>query len=661
MCFKSKITAILALAACLFPPAPAAWGQVSAPVLKWSQDCSNWNCDNGWYSSPAVADLDADGDMEAVYASYHLFALDGSDGAQVFKVDLGGRCWPGVIAADLDGSGDLELAVGDGGGGVRVFDHQGASVWTRTPSGSEIRGLSAADLNGDGRLELIAAHAASDRTNTWVYNAQGDALPGWPQLNNDSGYAAGVYNDNIAAGDLDGDGVAEVVVPSDVHYICAYEPSGQQVPANAMYDDNGATQAWGAVGVWESLDTELRGWGRCDGQRAESYRTNFAHGPAALGDVNAHGGPEVIVTGNVYDCSVGDNAAGARYTGVYIFNADRGRFKSGAYNWEAPPTDTGDLLSNDYNVIENNQSNPALADLDGDGELEIIFAAYDGRVHAFWLDKTEHGGWPFSVYNPAEGVYRFATEPVVADLDNDGYAEVIFASWPQKGSNQTGHLFIVGFDGGLLHQIPLPAVPDNRDWNGALAAPTLADIDGDADLEVLVNTRHTGLVAYDLPNTGQARVLWATGRGGYLRNGAAQAAAPAPGDLAVSPANHDFGQVDLNESSPPQPFTVTNQSAQDRVLGGLSIGGPDAAMFVINDNADECSGQTLAAGQSCSAEATFTPASAGAKSAVLVVPSDDPDKPEVYATLSGSGNDGSTPDPSPGGGGGGGGCFISGW
>ena len=38
-----------------------------------------------------------------------------------------------------------------------------------------------------------------------------------------------------------------------------------------IYDGKG----WGKVGVWESLATELRGWGECNGVRAESYRTNL--------------------------------------------------------------------------------------------------------------------------------------------------------------------------------------------------------------------------------------------------------------------------------------------------------------------------------------------------------------------------------------------------
>lgn len=59
----------------------------------------------------------------------------------------------------------------------------------------------------------------------------------------------------------------------------------------------------------------------------------------------------------------------------------------------------------------------------------------------------------------------------------------------------------------------------SADWNGGLAAPTLANLDGDADLEIVLLTSHSGFVAYDLPGTGSAKVLWGTGRGSYQREG----------------------------------------------------------------------------------------------------------------------------------------------
>ena len=45
--------------------------------------------------------------------------------------------------------------------------------------------------------------------------------------------------------------------------------------------------------------------------------------------------------------------------------------------------------------------------------------------------------------------------------------------------------------GDVLHELELPAPKSTSrsiSWNGALAAPTLADIDGDDELEVIINT-----------------------------------------------------------------------------------------------------------------------------------------------------------------------------
>ena len=183
--------------------------QIQSPVLKW-QHCgcyASW-CETGWYSSPAVADLDGDGTMEVLAGAYTLFALNGEDGSVQWSVDTpGGRIWPGVVVADIDADADLEVVIAQGSGYLYVFDHAGNTVWSRRPTTSELRGLSVYDLDGDGTLELVVTGAVGSRTNTWVYEHDGSLRPGWPQLSNDSGYAYGVFNDNAASAvkrDLDG-------------------------------------------------------------------------------------------------------------------------------------------------------------------------------------------------------------------------------------------------------------------------------------------------------------------------------------------------------------------------------------------------------------------------------------------------------------------------
>jgi hypothetical protein len=526
----NRASLLFIMGICLFCFAlyPALCSGFGAPQLQWSYGgCySSW-CETGWYSSPAVADLDGNGTMQVVASAYSIVNLVGASGALNWRVASGhdraasgagnvGRTWPNVVVKDVDNDGQAEIISAHGGGYVSVYTRDGyfKSGWPERPVTNELRGLAVADLDGNGDMEIVVTAAIGSAVNTWVYEHTGVVRAGWPQLGDDNGYAWGVYNNNAAVGDIDGDGAAEIIVPSDVHYICAYNPDGTKIQANAMY----GSKVWGKVGVWESLTPEIRGWGECDGVRAESYRANFADGAGVIADVNQDGIAEIVAVGNMYDCHAGYPPS--RYNALYIFNADRSRFKDTAhgFNWETIPVDTGAPLSEDYDVIESNEPNPVVVDLDNDGFKEILFSSYDGRVHAFWLDKSEHHNWPYSVYNPSEGFYRFASEPVVADLDNDGSAEVIFTSWPAKTESaplRLGKLHILSSRGTPLHEVNLPA-PKSSDlyWNGALAAPTLANIDSDPNLEIVVNTVSAGVVAYEVPDSANARILWQTGRAG---------------------------------------------------------------------------------------------------------------------------------------------------
>ncbi|MEM8861259.1 MAG: VCBS repeat-containing protein, partial [Chloroflexota bacterium] len=310
--------------------------------------------------------------------------------------------------------------------------------------------------------------------------------------------------------DLDNDGDKELIAPTDTHYITGLDHDGNQLAASNIY---GEDEVWSEVGVHVDHDVDLRGYANC----GTEHRPNFANMGPAISDLDGNGSLEIIVPGDVYDCAIGDNAEGDLYIMPWILNLDRTRWANSSFDWEVLPSPAPNSrpLSEDYSVIENNVTNMVAADLDGDGVKELIYTAYDGRLHAYWLDKTQHGNWPFTV--PGSGI-RFAAEPVIVDIDNDGKAEVIFTSWPEKSGNRIGHLHVLDYLGNELYRLELPS-PRSGNWNGGLAAPSLGNIDDDEDLEVVIGTFSSGVVAYDLPGSANARVLWGTGRGSYERTG----------------------------------------------------------------------------------------------------------------------------------------------
>lgn len=499
---------------------------VGAPQLKWQMGgcySSQW-CETGWYASPAVDDVDLDGRMEIVAGSYSVVILDGETGS-LEGLRMGGdsgRVWPGVVVADFVGGPQKEILFAESQK-VQLYDWHGFPIWQSSLLNTqwEYRSLAVANLDGQNGLEVLVASTKSDQQWQVWRGEDGSSYPGnWPQHGPDgpvNGYAAGCYNQNVAAEDLDGDGRGEIVGPSDVHYITAYEDDGTQLRTHLRYGTNpdGSLKYWSRVGVHVDDAVDVRGYADC----GVEHRPNFAHSAPVLADLDGNGQREIVVIGDVYNCDTYQSL----YQIPFIFNRDRTRWASSGFSWVTLPAAQADMapLSQDWQVIEMSMPDPVVADLDGDGYAEILYAGYDGKLHAFWLDKTEHGSWPYAVYDPGQIFYRFASAPVVADLENDGSAEVIFTSWTQKNSGQTGKLHILRANGSVLFEVDLPGhYSTTQFWDGALASPTLANVDMDADLEVVIQSAHSGVLVYDLPNTASARILWGTGRANFLRSGA---------------------------------------------------------------------------------------------------------------------------------------------
>ena len=496
----------------LFAGICAAAGPPPAPVLLWSSGGCTTFCQTGWYSSPAVYDFAGAGRV-VVASSQDTVLLDASTGATKQRATSTNRVWADVAIGDLDADGNPSVVIARGDGNVFVYD---ASLtarpgWPIKPFASgEVRALTLSDLDGDGKLQVVVATSGPVTTGQVdVYAANGAHRSGWPRLKpGDPGFAYAIYNDDIAAGDLTHTGHDQIIVGDDTQYLLGLNPDGSGIPAAASF---GAGEVWPQIRTWVDAANET-GFPDCS---TPVLGGRFTLSAPAIGDVNGDGTVAIAVVGNVYDCSTNTDL----YHLPWLFNADRSRFNAPGVNWSVLPAPSGGSgpLSEINSMIYDAMPDTVLADLDGDGKLEILYSSYDGKVHAYWLDKTEHGSWPFAV--PGTGIH-FASPPVVADLYHDGKVEVIFTTWPQFGSTETGKLYVLDANGAEMNSIDLPA-PSGGGANGGMASPTLAFLPVNRDINVLVNTFATGVVAYDLPGTQYGRMLWPTGRGSYRRNGVA--------------------------------------------------------------------------------------------------------------------------------------------
>src|SRR6185295_1923631 len=185
--------------------------------------------------------------------------------------------------------------------------------------------------------------------------------------------------ENVTIADLNNDGFKEIIGPTDTHYITALDRSGNQLPVNGIYSPR---TVWSQVGVHVDQAADLRGYAEC----GTEHRPNFANSAPAIADVDGDGTLEIIVVGDGYNCDIGD-PDGDLYHLPWILKMDRSRWTGSGFDWTVIPTaEPGSgPKSQDFDVIQNDVQNAVVADLDNDGFKEILYPSYDGRVHAYWL------------------------------------------------------------------------------------------------------------------------------------------------------------------------------------------------------------------------------------------------------------------------------------
>ena len=357
------------------------------------------------HGEPVVADLGL--------TPGHKSIVFGTSNRQLYVVLYNGTIAPGFPVAlpgdvlsspaigDLDGDGIPDIVVGYGSvleynatgsssGGVRAFSRTGALLWDRPsqnfsldPGPDPVESTPAiGDIDGDGLVEV--AWGSLDGNVYVVRGADGVDKPGWPHFVRDTIFSS------PALADLDGNGKLEVIIGVDAHL--------EGPPYN--------TPDGGCLHVFRPNATEVPGFPVCIDQVIISS--------PAVGDIDGNGKPEIVV-------------------GTGRFYANRAH-----------------------------------------------------RLYAFHCDGTMPAGWPVSV----DG--QVTTSPALADLDGDGVVDVVVTDEPASPST-TSQVYAFKGNGALLWK----NTPRDFFGNNLNAGqPVIADILGDGNLEIIVPT-NTELSVFD--------------------------------------------------------------------------------------------------------------------------------------------------------------------
>jgi hypothetical protein len=175
------------------------------------------------------------------------------------------------------------------------------------------------------------------------------------------------------------------------------------------------------------------------------------------------------------------------------------------YYWERTSADTLELRSRRFlNGIDlGSETQPALADLDADGDLDLVVgtkiepkAADAGRLVVFLNEGTKRAP-RFRLTETLKPADALHLAPALGDLDADGDPDLLVGTWNQ------GILFFRNTGSAkapVWTAEPASAIQPPR---ASFATPALADIDGDKDLDLFVGQASGAITFYR--NTGSTR------------------------------------------------------------------------------------------------------------------------------------------------------------
>ncbi len=378
----------------------------------------------------AVGDLNGDGALDLLLANNRetsQIALNRNDGSGRFALPtaLAGGAQPtrGAALADLDADGKLDIILGNHSQPSQIY-LQGANGFTLpTPlvgSGGNTQTVATGDLNGDNLLDLVLANA--NQPSQVFYSIPGaPGTFGTPVPLPDSGRASL----GVRLADLNADGLLDIVLANfqaaSQIYLNDGTGSFAQIKPSDLVGSNGLTNDAGVADVNGdgTVDIVLSKFrqpsqvilnGGVNGFAAPvniSGTGNFSN-RLAIADLNGDGAPDVVLTNAVGSASVG---AGAQPSQVLLNRND------GTGLFSTPLNLTGGVgfLST------------ATGDLNGDGAVDIVFAAGVGIVGSGGpLSQVYFNGRTLTARLPVSVPTISVSQPIgLPNADNNAAPQVV--------------------------------------------------------------------------------------------------------------------------------------------------------------------------------------------------------------------------------------------
>jgi hypothetical protein len=520
----------VAVAAVLLVLVPAADAKVAKP--RFVRNIATG--ETGWFSSPGLVDLTGDKKLEIVAPFYSTFVYSAKGRLLGKGTATDGRVYAPGVVADLDHDGTKEIVVGGNDGTVAAYDLVAGGLRVKwrasTCSGGqcpETRGMAAGDLDRDGRIEVVATttNTSSRGAQVFVFRADGSRAPGWPRYNTTTdptfngigNHGYGAYGENVGIGNLDADPQLEVVVTFDNHQINVFNSDGTSVLASPWFtnpanDHLGARMGWGQFIRWLKPGVEVNHYHRHKGDWPDVRKTpwlQWTASPPSVADLDRDGRNEVIGIPNVEKKEPYETQA---YAFMVLDSGKRAARRHKGF-WKPPLTRKPAVRGAGDYYPPSGIPAPTIVNLRGSRRPEIVAPIPDGAIYA-----VGPGGKRLWRYDYAHGRAKtFASEVAAADLNRDGRLELVFGVYGL--APRSGRLVVLSARGHKLYDIRLRHQGSDGNGIGVPAAPSIADIDRDGHLEIVLTTFDHGIDVYRVPRSGTKRVPWPTGRGGLLRAG----------------------------------------------------------------------------------------------------------------------------------------------